>query len=341
MMKNEFPKISILIPTYNRVHYLREALASALTQDYPHLEVVISDNASTDGTEEYIRGLSDPRIRYYRNSRNLGSGANYEKLLYEYAAGQYAKYLTDDDYLIDNGHLSRAMGIIARYNIKTVFSAAVSRFENERTGTNLSLELDEVVPRQWWLANMGRTRKGLSYFPSIGIGTVFEVEKAKQLGAFHGQCYGDYIFGIQCILSEERTGYIRMPSYVERRHAGQDGRTSYRHAFEGARSFARMCDFGRQIGLDENVMLDFNRRLLRFVARGFMVQNWAAENGKSITSFRRFLKDMQKLDEKLPMVLMRDPQVLMRFFLCGTRMYSWCRKLNYFVIGDRKERQVS
>ena len=93
-----YPQISILIPTYNRAGYLAEAIESALDQDYPNLEVIVSDNASTDGTEKWIQRYSaDSRFRYFRNETNLGSGPNYRKLLYVYATGEYGHFLTDDD----------------------------------------------------------------------------------------------------------------------------------------------------------------------------------------------------------------------------------------------------
>jgi glycosyltransferase involved in cell wall biosynthesis len=51
---SSFPKVSIMIPTYNRAHYLVDAIESSLTQDYPNFEVIVSDNHSTDGTEECV-----------------------------------------------------------------------------------------------------------------------------------------------------------------------------------------------------------------------------------------------------------------------------------------------
>ena len=151
-MDNSFPKISILIPTYNRAHYLVDAIESSLAQDYPNFEVIVSDNNSADGTQECVKKyLSDPRLRYYKNDTNLGGGPNYKKLLYEYATGEYGKFLTDDDYLIDNNHLTKAINIIKKHNVEIFFSAAVSRNEYEKQGINLSFGLDEVVPQRWWL----------------------------------------------------------------------------------------------------------------------------------------------------------------------------------------------
>lgn len=55
------PLVTIGIPTYNRFDgYFPGALEAALTQDYPNIEIVVSDNASTDGTEAFMRSVDDP-----------------------------------------------------------------------------------------------------------------------------------------------------------------------------------------------------------------------------------------------------------------------------------------
>jgi glycosyltransferase involved in cell wall biosynthesis len=107
-MDKDYPKVSIMIATYNRAHYLADAIEISLAEDYPNFKVIVSDNASTDDTGEVIRKyISDPRFRYFRNPQNLGSGPNYRELLYEYANGQFGHFLTDDDYFI----VSKVLGL--------------------------------------------------------------------------------------------------------------------------------------------------------------------------------------------------------------------------------------
>ncbi|NNE33800.1 MAG: glycosyltransferase family 2 protein, partial [Rhodothermales bacterium] len=62
------PKISVGVPVYNGENYLEEAVNSVLAQTFPDFEVIISDNASDDRTEEICRGFEarDSRIRYIR-----------------------------------------------------------------------------------------------------------------------------------------------------------------------------------------------------------------------------------------------------------------------------------
>lgn len=319
----DFPRISVLIPTYNRSHYLVEAVESALSQDYSNFEVIVSDNASTDGTGEAVRKyLADPRFRYFRNGKNLGSGPNYRRLLYEYATGRFAHYLTDDDYFIDTGHLSKAARIIREHGVKTVFSGAESRKEGEKTGRSLSQGLEEAVPRSWWLENLCRTRRGLVVFPSCGSGILFEAAMARELKAFEGAPYGDYEFALQCILADPRTGYIKEPQYVERRHEGQDGRTSYEHAFQGTRIFDRLQGYGIGMGLDPGALAGFRFRGLRYFARAFLLPNWVRENGNSLSSLRSFLRELARFDSRLPRAVLLDPNTMVQYVFYESPVYS-------------------
>lgn len=92
------PKVSIGMPVYNGERYIREALDSLLAQTHADFELIISDNASTDGTEAVCRGYAarDPRIRYVRQSENRGAMANFRFVLDE-AAGEYFMWAAADD----------------------------------------------------------------------------------------------------------------------------------------------------------------------------------------------------------------------------------------------------
>ena len=77
-MINDQPLVTIAIPTYNRAdNYLPSALRSALRQTYSNIEIVVSDNCSTDHTQALVRGIGDPRIRYFRHDPGIGQKNNY------------------------------------------------------------------------------------------------------------------------------------------------------------------------------------------------------------------------------------------------------------------------
>lgn len=93
------PLVTIGISTYNRAAFtFPDALRSALAQTYGNLEVVVCDNASTDGTESFMTTQTDERLRYIRHPVNIGANANFEACL-EHARGRYFLLLHDDDLL--------------------------------------------------------------------------------------------------------------------------------------------------------------------------------------------------------------------------------------------------
>jgi glycosyltransferase involved in cell wall biosynthesis len=103
-----YPLVTIGIPTYNRAAgYLRDALESALAQDYPNLDIVVSDNGSTDDTETYVTGLADSRIRYFKQTPSLTPDGNFNFCL-EQAMGAYFILLHDDD-ILDADYISSCL----------------------------------------------------------------------------------------------------------------------------------------------------------------------------------------------------------------------------------------
>jgi len=90
------PLFTIGIPTFNRVSFLRISLAAAFAQQCESLEIIVSDNGSDDGTEEFCRGINDPRFRYVRSEVNHGPSWNFGRCL-ELARGRFFSWLQDDD----------------------------------------------------------------------------------------------------------------------------------------------------------------------------------------------------------------------------------------------------
>jgi glycosyltransferase involved in cell wall biosynthesis len=94
------PRVSIGMPVYNGENYIEQALDAILAQTYQDFELIISDNASTDRTQEICRAYAakDKRIRYYRQDRNCGPAWNFN-LVFELAGGEYFKWAAHDDLL--------------------------------------------------------------------------------------------------------------------------------------------------------------------------------------------------------------------------------------------------
>ena len=145
--------VSIGIPTYNRASSLRRAIESVLAQDYSNLELVISDNASTDQTailcEEYAS--RDNRVRYLRQQVNRGAQNNFATVL-ERAVGQYFMWLGDDDWL-GTSYLSKCVSVLsARPDVSLVCGIPTYVDDGGRTFEGVKIDLQHEVPSERVLA---------------------------------------------------------------------------------------------------------------------------------------------------------------------------------------------
>lgn len=90
------PPVSIIIPTYNRSHILGRAIDSVLKQTFTDYELLIIDDASTDGTEDLVKKYNDNRIQYYKHDRNKGAPAARNTGL-RFARGEFIAFLDSDN----------------------------------------------------------------------------------------------------------------------------------------------------------------------------------------------------------------------------------------------------
>lgn len=97
-MSRRPPRVSIGLPVFNGGRFLAESIESLLAQTFEEFELIVSDNGSTDSTEEICREFvaKDGRIRYSRSESNLGAAWNYNTV-FELATGEYFKWASHDD----------------------------------------------------------------------------------------------------------------------------------------------------------------------------------------------------------------------------------------------------
>jgi glycosyltransferase involved in cell wall biosynthesis len=110
------PKVSVLIPVYNGERYLAECLDSVLAQDFNGLEVLLSDDGSTDGSVEIIKryAVRDARIRWWQNPRNVGLTANSNVCL-RAARGDFLKFVHQDDLLLSPAAVRQLASALERH----------------------------------------------------------------------------------------------------------------------------------------------------------------------------------------------------------------------------------
>ena len=135
--------VSVGIPTFNRSAKLARAAESVLRQTHTDIELVISDNASSDATEAVCAELCerDPRVRYLRAPVNRGPTANFN-VLYAAVTGEFAMMLSDDDWLEPN-YVERCLEALRAERSHSLVCGRARYFDGERParlGTLITLE---------------------------------------------------------------------------------------------------------------------------------------------------------------------------------------------------------
>jgi glycosyltransferase involved in cell wall biosynthesis len=129
------PRLSIGLPTYNGENFLAESLDALLGQSYEDFELIISDNASKDGTEDICRRYArqDSRIRYLRQPRNLGCAPNHNVLVQQ-ARGELFKWASDDD-LYARDLIERCVAALDEYPDVVLAHSWTAMIDGSRTLT--------------------------------------------------------------------------------------------------------------------------------------------------------------------------------------------------------------
>jgi len=129
------PKVSVLIPTYNRSGYLIEAIRSVQAQTYRDWELVVADDGSTDDTRAVIEGLGET-VRYlYQPNQGVSSARN---LAFRESSGEYVLFLDSDDALLPNALADLAAALDANADCDVVYSDGYVVDENGTRYTRLS-----------------------------------------------------------------------------------------------------------------------------------------------------------------------------------------------------------
>lgn len=122
------PRISVLLPTYNRANYLGETIASVLAQTFGDLELLIVDDGSTDGTRALVESIADLRIRYfYQENRGVSAALNTG---WRAASGEYIAMIGSDDVWLENQTATLLPLIDAAPNVGLIYARAQAMSAN-------------------------------------------------------------------------------------------------------------------------------------------------------------------------------------------------------------------
>ena len=115
------PLVSILIPAYNAQEWLAQTLKSAIAQSWPHKEIIVVDDGSTDKTVAIARQFESDQVRVFRQE-NEGAAAARNKA-FALSQGEYIQWLDADDLLAPDKIAKQLVALDARPNKRILFSA--------------------------------------------------------------------------------------------------------------------------------------------------------------------------------------------------------------------------
>jgi glycosyltransferase involved in cell wall biosynthesis len=185
---------SLIVPTRERLDTLRHCLQTITSQVYENLEIIVSDNASTDGTRKYVESISDPRIRYINTGQRVGMSQNWEFAL-QHATGEWVSFLGDDDGLMPNC-FEKINSLILQTQAKAIRTRACSYIwpnaqpHDHHLAMNIPLgKRHSVRESRFWVDKVLAGSGNYSELPMIYNGGFVQKDILDQFAQKHGQVF--------------------------------------------------------------------------------------------------------------------------------------------------------
>ncbi|MEQ8267810.1 MAG: glycosyltransferase family 2 protein [Parvibaculum sp.] len=211
--------MTVIIPTRERADVFASALRTATSQDYENLEILVSDNFSSDGTEEIARNAGDSRVKYLNTGKRLSMAHNWEFALSQ-ATGEWVTIIGDDDGLLPGGLLQAAEFI--RETGVLAFQSATCRYRwpgnKGRSYGRIRVPLThghEIRESKTWMTRVLSGRTVYAELPMLYTGGFASMDVLQDMkrrtGAFYKSCVPDVYSGFALASLLPRYGYSRAP----------------------------------------------------------------------------------------------------------------------------------
>lgn len=187
-------KISIILPTRERLETLKWSLQTLLAQRYEALEIIVSDNFSSDGTQEYVTSLVDKRLRYFNTGKRIGMSQNWEYGL-EKATGDWVGFIGDDDGLLPNACLM-LHELIVNHRVDAIRTRACSYVWPNAQPANQNIPMNVPLGKSshirngtQWLAKVASSTANYSELPMLYNGGFVRRELLVEFARMHGRVF--------------------------------------------------------------------------------------------------------------------------------------------------------
>lgn len=309
------PDFSIILPVYNGGHLVKECVQSILTQDYPHFELLVLDNASDDGTFEWISSLRDERINIVRSDRKLSMEENWGR-----ATGVAKKAFTTmigHDDILHPHYLSEMARLIEKHPKATLYQAHFNFIDAAGNHIRPCLPMDEVQYGHEFLAcHMMQT------MDSMGTGYCFRSADYDKLGGipvdYPNLIFADYALWINLgLLGYKATTLNTCFSY--RLHQSVSKLTNgehYQQAFEKYVYFiAELCKTNPEIKM---VTERYGHRMLMYYCESLSHRLLKTPPEKRKTKVKDYISQCRQYAQLLIPGQPFEPEKIFRIRIAGT-----------------------
>lgn len=229
------PKITVIIPTRERCDVLESSLRTVTSQDYDNLEIIVSDNDSTDDTAGVVRRANDRRIRYLNTGKRLNMSHNWEFALSHVREG-WVSFIGDDDGLLPES-IKAVADIIETTEVEAIRSTcctyhwpAIMSNEHGQLIVPMGSGI-EIRKAPLWL---GKVMRGVAKYPQLpviydgGFISLSALNKVKSLaGAYFASCIPDLYSAVAIASVIDRYVFLHTPMVVSGVSKHSTGNSSF------------------------------------------------------------------------------------------------------------------
>lgn len=179
------PRVSICIPTYNRASTLPKTINAILSQTFSDFELIISDDASRDVTEDVVRSFKDKRICYFRSEANLGLYPNWHRCI-QLASTEYIAIYHDHDVYLPT-IVERSVALLDRFPSASFVHTALLMINDQDTPVGIDIRSFPELMRG---VEMARLLAGKWASPIMAATAMVRQQAYRRVGPYRHQQYG-------------------------------------------------------------------------------------------------------------------------------------------------------
>ena len=285
-----FPKVTIMIPTFEQPQYIVQAVESALAQDYSNLEIIVSDDSADNKTEKLLTPyLIAKQIKYYHNVPALGRVNNYHRSLRDYATGDWVLNLDGDDFLINNQFLTKVVktinensGIVMIFGREMVFTESSKTFSLRNTNSNISQILDgtEVF--------FNKRALGINFYH---LSTVYSRRAAIDVGFYDVDCLGADTISLMKLLIKNKIAFINEVGGAWRENEKNESLTDdLCLLWQNINSLTVLSDYLRDQEFDEQSIIEWQDGMISSRFKAYLLNLIEKRRFKSALALGKLFK---------------------------------------------------